>query len=381
MKKILFSLFFLLLLFLLPKIASLPLFHPFFSQKIKGKTGLNVTIEKTHFSWLGPQEFQNLSFEKNAVTGKIKNLSLKAFFWSFSGPISFDGGSFTYARETFSDIAGSWENETFRLSDKENKLSAKGKIFSPKHYEISFRFQNFPLALIDDSLAKNWGPSANIQAEIKTEKAGLQIQSDIKSKRFSLKPQGVFSDEKFRIKSPLALTIHSLPPSYKGFLQKPFSIEISPEGFSFPFPYKTNLVSIEKALTSSIEFEMLEKKDLDWIKALFKKTSLRPGNVRLAPFSFSMHQSIVRLEKIEAWVSGDIHLFFWGEIDLQKNRLRMKLGIPKDTLSKFFAITKVSDDFLLTLSIKGSPDHPKIDRKEALAKIASLLAIERLKQK
>jgi len=97
-KWIILLIIILLIVIFLPQIASTPLAKPLFTKALQKKTGAKISIEKLRFSWLGPQEFEGVRFEKEAVTGTLETFSIAAPFWSFSGPFDLTNGEIFYAQ-------------------------------------------------------------------------------------------------------------------------------------------------------------------------------------------------------------------------------------------------------------------------------------------
>ena len=80
---------------------------------------------------------------------------------------------------------------------------------------------------------------------------------------------------------------------------------------------------------------------------------------------------------MDALVANSLHLCSWGDIELEKGRLDMSLGLTADTLRKAFGIRNLADDYVLKIQLKGTVAEPKLATSAALAKIAALLAAQK----
>ena len=64
----------------------------------------------------------------------------------------------------------------------------------------------------------------------------------------------------------------------------------------------------------------------------------------------------------------------WGKIDLNKDKVRMWIGISGDTMRRAFGIKNLPKDYFFTMPLKGSTSNASIDAGKAASRIAAMRA-------
>lgn len=93
-----------------------------------------------------------------------------------------------------------------------------------------------------------------------------------------------------------------------------------------------------------------------------------------APCYFSVKQGQLSLDRSEILVANTFDICLFGNINLVKQDMDMKLGLTAQALHKAFGIRKLPEHYVLTIPMKGPKDHIKIDVGTATTKIALLIA-------
>lgn len=337
MRKWLIGLFLLLVLLVgfLPKIASTSLGKSIFIRVLEQKSQMHVEINSLKLSWFGPQIFQGVKFQKEAVNGFFEELRIRAPFWTFSGPFQLKNGEIAYQGGKVEKLEGQIEGNDFTLTGitLQGHISLKGMI--TEH--------------------------------------GMQLSEPLIA-RIRLTPE--MSALLLKDANPLFVTGISA--------ENPVTLRIEPTDFFFPFPYSLEKLKVGKAILDLGKVRSQNGESLRTIIALLKAGSLPNAsvmNIWFTPVSFQIDRGILRAGRLDALLADSIHICTWGNIDLLKDRLDMTLGLPADTLKKAFGIKNLPDNYVMKVGVQGTTGSPIIDKTAAAAKIAALIATSQIPKK
>jgi hypothetical protein len=393
---ILLSLTLLVILFL-PLIASTPFAKPFFVRALEAKTGAKLSIQALKLSWLGPQEFEGVQFEKEAVTGSIETFSIAAPFWSFSGPFDLANGEISYPGGKIEQIQGEVQGNHFTLSgvSLSGRLFVKGELYSKLHFHLELDVKEFPLALFDQKLDLLLGPTVDLLGTISLNEGNGSLDLALTSANLQTHIQGNLTDQGLTLVSPLNAKLHLTPEMSQMLLKdanplfvtgisslSPVNLQISPENSFFPYPFSLQKLQVGKATLDLGKVKCKNGESLQTIVSLLKADRLSDSSEMtrwFSPFAFQIDQGILTAGRLDALLADSIHICTWGQINLLNDQLNMVLGIPGDTLRSAFGLSELSDDKVLIIDIKGTTSHPEINKGAAAAKIAALIAKEGFK--
>lgn len=387
----------LLIVVFLPQIASTPLAKPLFTKALEKKMGMKVSIDKLKFSWFGPQNFEGVRFEKEAVSGSLETFSIAAPFWSFSGPFDLTNGELSYAQGRIEQIQGEVKGHNFTLSGVSltGRLFIKGELYSKLHFHLELDVKEFPLGLFDQRLDQLLGPTIDLFGTISLNQGKGSIDLAVTSANLQTHIQGNLTDLGLTLTSPLNASIR-LTPTISQMLLKdanplfvtgisavnPVKLQISPENFFFPYPFSLEKLQVGKAVLDLGKVNCKNGESLQTIVSLLKADRLSDSSemtVWFTPFAFQISQGLLTAGRLDALLADSIHICTWGRVNLLNDQLNMVLGIPGDTLRAAFGLKNLSDNMVLTIDVKGTTSHPEINKGAAAAKIAALIAKEGLK--
>jgi hypothetical protein len=87
-----------------------------------------------------------------------------------------------------------------------------------------------------------------------------------------------------------------------------------------------------------------------------------------------MKKGLVETGRMDVLLARSVHICTWGSIDLLRDRIGMRVGIPGETIEKWLGVQDLSPDYVLSMAITGSAQNPEYDFAETGIKIASLAA-------
>ncbi len=392
-KSLIFSvLSILLILAFLPKIASTHIGKQLFVKVLEKKIQGSVEIGSLHLSWLGPQQFQDLKWRRDAVNGSIENLSIQAPFWSFKGPFELTNGTVFYKEGKIEQIQGKIEGNDFALQGitLQGYLSVQGKVFSKDLFDVQIDVKQFPLLAIDPLLDRLLGSSLNLNGTVKMDGGIGVIDLAIQTPHLETRLNGGLTNHSITLQKAL-LAVIRLTPELSALLLKdvnplfltglqaenPITLRIEPTDFYFPLPYSLETLSIGKATLDLGKVKCQNGHSLSEIIALlkdFRFSTASQMNAWFTPFTFELKQGILKAERMDALLADSIHVCTWGKINLVQDQIDMFLGLPADTLQTSFGIKNLPENYVLKVPLRGTTKNPDLVKGPAIAKIAALIA-------
>ena len=271
-----------------------------------------------------------------------------------------------------------------QLSNESNQLELKVTQFPNRILDLIARIKGstrFPCTtLFGDTL------NATLSMGLKNSSGPVVLNLNTANSRLSLKghlKEGVLSlDSTFHAQSLITpemsrLFLKEINPLGISYFnsQDPVTIEISSQGFSLPVsPFDLKKAQIPSATIELGKINCRNEGNLNLTLALLRNSSDKDLTVWFAPIDFTLINGVVDLERTEIYIDKTYDVAVWGDINLVKDKVDMTLGLTASTLKKAFGIKNLPNNYVLTLPMKGTTDHVKINSKKATAKIALLLA-------
>ena len=95
-------------------------------------------------------------------------------------------------------------------------------------------------------------------------------------------------------------------------------------------------------------------------------------SVSFTPLYFSMDHGELHLARIDMLISNQFPIAAWGTLNFPSDRIRMKIGLSGDALSRAFNVP-VDSEYMLQLPLKGRIASLHLDKSKATAKIGALV--------
>jgi hypothetical protein len=269
--------------------------------------------------------------------------------------------------------------------------------------DISLQVKSFPSRLLD-LLARLKGRTdypftkvfgnmiqASLQTTLKNLSGPVSLNVNSPNMRFSLKAaassgallleEPIYAQMKITKKmstlflkevNPLGLTYF--------YSENPVTIEIPDKGFYLPLnPFNLSLLTIPQARIELGKVACRNEGNIHIALGLLKTKQFEKNREMLlwfAPMDLHISKGVAEMERTEILLAEVFDIALWGKVLLLENYVDMVLGLTAPTLSKAFGIKNLSEDYVLTIPMKGPTDNVQINSTKATAKIALLLAAQ-----
>jgi hypothetical protein len=371
----------------LPQLLSTSWGKPLFIRALEKRLGAQISIDKLHLSWLGPQAFSGIQFSEPRVQGKIDALTSSVPLWSLSelgstftlenGLFSFPGTKAPQLTSVNAHLASN-ELQASGNTTLGGHFSIQGKIYSKEDYDISGDLKQIPVAALDSLLAANGALTLFLGDTLDLSGSALfnNTQGALKLALSSPNVQGTINghltDKAFLLSEPLTLQIHH--PYVQS--DQPALLRISDKGFSFPLPFDLSKLTAQGSFDLG-KVRMQVAKNLASLLALLKGPSSNTIEVWFTSADFSVSNAHLNLGRIDALLARSVHLCGWGQIDLIHQTVDGTLGLPADTLARL-GIPNLPSKYVMKIPVSGPISDPNFASKPAIAKIAALIASQQI---
>lgn len=214
-----------------------------------------------------------------------------------------------------------------------------------------------------------------VQANVKGDKGQIFLDAQIN--------QGILTlNQNFQSQTTLTpefgkYILKDIFPLAKGVIDSdnPLTVIVGAEGFRLPIRnFNINDVEIKTASLEMGKVRFKNEGQLGTILSLFKNSSSDIIPVWFTPLYFNMHKGLLNLHRMDMLVMDSYPIASWGTINFPQDKINMRIGLTGQSLLKGFNISGLGDDFVLQIPFKGPIGHASIDKKNASAKIAALVA-------
>ncbi len=223
--------------------------------------------------------------------------------------------------------------------------------------------------------------SAKIQADIV--KQNGTVDAVIKSPHCAASVAGFVRKGVLSLREPLRAEVIMTPNLSRMLLEDanlivvsakgPISLYIDPQGVSIPlYPMKWSQVRIGAGRLDFGQLIVASKGSAADIVEILKLRSPNQVSLWFAPLDFTIRQGVMSIGRTEILYDMTYQVAVWGRISFPKRYVDMTLGLTAQALNRAFGIN-VPGNFVMTVDFEGPFGNVKIDKAEAIAKIALLL--------
>jgi hypothetical protein len=304
-------------------------------------------------------------------------------------------GKISASRLTFSWISGITIHD-LALYDPEDREVAKAlKIASPK-FLLSWLYSPSSLekitlikpaiTLIDDKERSGYSIQHVFSTPSQSDSSsnipnGLTLDIQEASIAFSNHTSLVdvvatisIQDDKLTLNNPLTAKL-ALPENADTRAHGTIKFDIDNKGLCIHLkPFSLDSMQIQSA-TIDPGIITLQNGGLLGSLLSFLRLNLRSNSqvpMWFTPLYMQLKDSIITCQRTDILVSNAFPIALWGNIDLIKDRVDMRLGLSAQTLRRAFALVIINSDFLLQIPILGPVSAPRIDTAGATTRIAGL---------
>lgn len=158
----------------------------------------------------------------------------------------------------------------------------------------------------------------------------------------------------------------------------PVTVTVDPNGFSIPIrPYSFRDLSIHHAVIDLGKIRVRNGGDIQNLMDFLKAQEVSDEGVMEAwftPIFMSLNQGVATYQRFDVLLAGSVHIAFWGNINLIKDKVRMTLGIAPSTLKHRFNIKGLPKNDMFQVKMRGSTSHLDLDWGSASTRIGIIVA-------
>ncbi len=378
-----------------------PLFIYFLEKHFES----SIQINKVQMSWLGPQKFKVITFSNNQINGSIQTLTSNVPFWKLPDlkrSFQLDNGQFSVfqdPKKKLEDINITLEGTTIKANGslQNGSIAIQGAIESKNQWNVTAHIQNLPTEIVDHLLPLHGhlnpilGDFVSLSTSIQYQDQIGTINGYLTSPNIETSVNGLIQNQLITLNSPLTISIH-LTKNLSEYLIKqlgsssltsikakaPILLTIFPEDTQIPLVSSKNL-RIGRASLNLGQIDIENEKILFSLQKIFKNVAIGTQiPFWFAPFFFQIEDKLISLQRFDVLIANAIHLCGWGDLNWNHESLNMVLGIPADTLQRFFNLQNLKQNFVLKIPLKGNFHNPELDTGAAIAKITTMSATQQL---
>jgi hypothetical protein len=365
-----------------------------------------ITSKKTSFSWTGPQKFFQLEVDHAEFKLKINELTIDTPFWKINqipSKLKLNNGSVLIKSHSGSlaEVNVDWEGNTLEASANAQSEKGKGKLIIKGIYQsleqihLKVVATELPLEPFDwlfnmqGLLRDSLGSYATFSLDANRTKDIGDLLLDLSSPSLRAKVGVDWNKDYITLNRPLYIN---------GIIPSSITKKIH--------PYPTRFLDPIEITTDSLESKIYKSHSLIEIFKYSQIPSFKinPGRIEiqnLNPFSSleiwldsakiksqnsldlwlsctkaSFDQGILKLQRIDGLANDQLHLCYWGDINLLKSEVEGTVGIGKKSLIELFSIPTLPEDYVLQIPVKGNFEKPIFDLKIGAIHLASLLGTQ-----
>ncbi|OGN61372.1 MAG: hypothetical protein A3F40_00015 [Chlamydiae bacterium RIFCSPHIGHO2_12_FULL_27_8] len=418
-------LIFLLIIFsFIPQILSSISFKKLIIKKIEKKFDSKIEIDNLNFSWFGPQKILNIKYIDKNINASTESIISNMSFFSFYKALKtteklpflahtkinnlnidlhFEDMPKVSFYNIYTDIKS--QNNDFNIFEitgktTEDKFQGNFSIYMEMNREIINLKANglaIPTVGIDNIVFYKskklkgiiyalLGSNMNIDIDAKITNFKGPVNINIISSNAEAKLNLLYQDGNVSLVKPAFLQFHlnaNTKKIIKGidfvktYANSPLSLQISNHDFEIPVKkFLLNKVLIKNMILDPGRLLVSNTGAIRSIMNFSKMGNPKEVQIWSTFVNTRVEDSIFYFDRIDLLIENELHLCFWGKINLKTQALNMNMGLTQDTLETLFGITSVADDYVLKVPVKGTLDDPKVDMSKAAAKILALSALE-----
>ncbi|MBI3211621.1 MAG: hypothetical protein HYZ47_02920 [Simkania negevensis] len=278
-----------------------------------------------------------------------------------------------------------------------NFITPSGAInFSKLSSQLHISVENLPSVFIDVFAhlkeRSSYSPStllgekvsARLETEIKESKGKIEGSLDSSSCKATFSAaldQGtLYLTQPFQAYFTISPELNALLSRNAGLeivsTMKPISLLIRDKGFSAPLDaLNIKHAFIPYAMIDLGQIQCRNTKSASLLSGLFKMKDTSSDQISFwfAPLECKLKGGQMYVDRTEILFNKNYQVALWGNIDYNKEYVKMILGLTAGALNSAFGIRGLSKDYVLTIPIEGPFGNIKIDKGAASTKIALLV--------
>jgi hypothetical protein len=246
-------------------------------------------------------------------------------------------------------------------------------------------FKAFLAPFIDDKLTLLINDYANVYFRLDAKEYPKKVRLSVDSSDFKTEIEGRLEGNDLLLIKPLQASIlptdnfkelfYSISAIHLIDTKGPITIDASSRGFIAPLhPPSLKTAQIPYFAVNLGQMVVQDDGTMDLVKLFLKQKIQSKTLLWFAPIEGQLKNGVIQLNRFDVLISPNIQVAFWGKIDLKSEYIDCVLGLTASSLKSSLGITNLPSNFVLTIPVRGKFGQVKIDKGQALTKIATLVA-------
>ncbi|MBI5274681.1 MAG: hypothetical protein HY860_06495 [Chlamydiales bacterium] len=263
------------------------------------------------------------------------------------------------------------------------------------NFNIQLQMKKFPTTLIDliahlsnlSATPPSWVLGAqlfgSLNADITNQNGTIQLTCN--SSNASLELNSVVINNKLMLKDPFTMQLQWSENLDKLLFNKasiyaidaaqPISLKVDQRGFMMSLKgFNVGNIQAPHILLQLGKIAFYNKGNVSQVSSIFKLKDNKKMDLWFAPFYLHLQQGSLDIERTEILIDNKFHVCTWGNVNLLKQYVNMKLGLTAQSLSKALGIHNLPENYVLQIPLKGPYNNVSLDKGAAVAKIGLLVA-------
>jgi hypothetical protein len=423
----------------LPQILSDSIGKPIVIQFLQAKTHAAASIQEVRLSWFGPQEIKGLQLRRDDLELSVKQVHMNAWMGSLfhlfalkeldhiHGDLTVMDASFLFLSPESAPVCIEPVQVLLRVhadmvdftangqqKDASGRFFVQGQIRKSQDKDVEYTIReevsSFPVLPIARLAACLFGLNERAIVQILAEPVQLDgtvsysqglsfsnkgmFDGSFHTPNIDLEVHGDIANNALTLRQPLTGAVRMTPALGKVILRdinplwmsaiqstSPIQLRIEPTRFYCPLPIKLKNIEIGQGMIDVGQIRCRNNGVLASLIFLFQPLNQNLSasteiNAWFTPLFFNLENGVFQTSRVDALIADSIHICWGGSIYYLRDKLDMYVGLPADTLKKYFGIRNLSDTYVLKIPLTGSLCHPSLAVKGAAEKMAALFAAQ-----
>lgn len=152
----------------------------------------------------------------------------------------------------------------------------------------------------------------------------------------------------------------------------PLKLSIAPEEFQLPLDFNLKNLRVSSMQLDLGMFALKREGPLTYVAKHFDAPPNGPLSVQFTPALLSIQDGIAMLYRLDVLLLNLYPIALWGKTDFIEDQLDITVGIPADSLAKFYELPFLKGKELFAVPIIGQVKSPTVDISKLELKLDSL---------
>ena len=358
-----------------------------FKAPLKTKPTLAAPIPTIDWDWRhilidARASSDQIRISQNKISAALYNLSAHIDRSDSSEPLEFELSSSVQMQK---NAKAKQRTGSIQLSGHLSDFYSDQGKFSAQNLstELSGQIKNLPTLFYSDAQAL-FGDTVSASLSAQIHNMNGTLYCDVTSPHTNFKLDSYIANGHLHLRAPLNANL-TLTPALSNLLlsdarlvalsaQKPIQLHIDPKNVSIPIRnFNWQNVRIGAARLDFGKIIVASQGSAADLIEIFKIR--RPNQITLwfAPMDFSIKNGKMAISRTEILYDAAYQIAIWGRINFPRRYVDMTLGLTAQSLYRSLGL-RLPPSYVLTIDVEGPFGNVQIDKGDAIAKIALIIA-------